>query len=99
MAPTPCLPPSFETRSFGSLLRMRGYLRCRATSRHLRELRAELQAEHARRVAAENVAFRGLAQERQIVDRARQVEVPVRIVRRIKELRLRLDHAERGLER
>src|SRR6188508_1320265 len=54
-------------------------------SRHLRELRTKLQSEHPRRVAAQNTAFRGLAQKRQIVDRARQVEVPVRIVGRIQQ--------------
>ena len=34
-------------------------------------------------VAAEDVALGGLAQERQVVDRRRQVEIPVRIVGRI----------------
>ncbi len=34
------------------------------------------------RVAAQDVALGLLVQERQVVDRARQVEVPVRIVRR-----------------
>src|ERR1039458_2193037 len=50
---------------------------CRRDLRHL-GLR-DLQVEDTGRVFAEDVLARLLAQERQIVDRGRQVEVPVRV--------------------
>ena len=53
--------------------------------------RMRLEVEDALRVAAEDVALGLLAEERQVVDRARQVHVPMRIVGRVEELRLGLD--------
>src|SRR6266508_4823901 len=50
---------------------------------------ARRQLEQARRGAAEDVVLRLLGQEGLIVDRCRQIEVPVRIVRRVEQLRLR----------
>src|SRR5262245_43835642 len=68
-------------------------------SGHLGELaRADVELEQLDRVAAEDVALGLLFQERQVVDRRRQVEVPVRIVGRIEQLALRLDALERRLE-
>src|SRR5262249_54014667 len=57
------------------------------------------QLEQPRRGAAENVVLGFFRQERQVPDRRRQVEIPVRIVRRIKELGLGIHHAERALHR
>src|SRR5262245_16889303 len=48
--------------------------------------------------AAEDVAAADFAQERQVVDHARQVEVPVRVVRRPHQLGLDVDHLERRFE-
>src|SRR5260370_32519176 len=64
---------------------------------HLRQHRLEI--EQAPRVLAQDVAPALLAQERQIVDDARQVHVPMRIVRGIEQLRLGVDHLEGELER
>src|SRR5215471_21719820 len=47
--------------------------------------------------AAENIVLGPLGEERQIVDRARQVEVPVRIVGGIEQAVLGVHHAERAL--
>src|ERR1700730_377823 len=58
-------------------------------------LRARRQLEQTGRVAAENVVLGLLRQERQVPDPARQVEVPVRIVGRVEQLRLRVDQLER----
>src|SRR4029077_5640476 len=58
---------------------------------------ARRQLEQPRRGAAENIVLALFRQERQVPDRRRQVEIPVRIIRRIKELRLRIHHAERAL--
>src|SRR5215470_1702980 len=52
-----------------------------ARSRNLLH-RLEIQSEHLGGGAAEDVAPPFLGQERKIVDHARQIEVPVRIVRR-----------------
>src|SRR5262249_20275702 len=60
---------------------------------------ARRQLEQARRRAAENIVLGLLRQERQVPDRRRQVEIPMRIVRRIEELRLGIHHAERALHR
>src|SRR4029078_11995222 len=60
---------------------------------------ARRQLEQSRRSAAENIVLGLLRQERQIVDRARQVEIPVRIVRGIQQLGLGVDHAEGAFER
>ena len=54
-------------------------------SRHLSELAAvDVELEQLHRIAAQDVALGVLAQEGQVVDRARQVEVPVRIARRVR---------------
>ena len=53
-----------------------------------------VEAEHAGGIAAEDVALGLLAQKRQVVDHARQVEVPVRVVGRPHQLRLGIDHLE-----
>src|SRR5262249_33670607 len=58
---------------------------------------ARRQLEQARRGAAEDVVLRLLRQERQVRDGRGQIEVPVRIVRGVHQLRLRIDHAERAL--
>src|SRR5262249_17061707 len=60
---------------------------------------ARRQLEQARRGGAENVVFGLLGQERQVVDRARQVEVPVRIVGGVEQPVLRVHHAEGALHR
>src|SRR5271155_3774827 len=54
---------------------------------------ARRQLEQARRGAAEDIVLCPLGQERQVPDRARQVEVPVRIVRCVQKLGFRIDHA------
>src|SRR5258708_36977390 len=46
--------------------------------RHFRQLAGEVESKQFCRISAQDIAFRRLAQERQVVDRARQVEVPVR---------------------
>src|SRR3954471_19712487 len=51
---------------------------------------ARRKLEQPRRGAAKNVVLGLLRQERQIVDRARQVEVPMRIVRSIEQLGFRV---------
>src|SRR4029077_17308437 len=65
----------------------------------LLRLVARRQLEQARRGAAQDIVLAFLRHEREIVDGRGQVEVPVRIVRRVKELRFRIDHAERALQR
>src|SRR5262249_40256529 len=60
---------------------------------------ARRQLEQPRRGATENIVLGLFRQERQVPDRRRQVEVPVRIVRGIEKLRLRIHHAERALHR
>src|SRR5882757_7695616 len=60
---------------------------------------ARRQLEYSRGGPAEYVVLGLLRQERQIPYGARQIEVPVRIVRRIHQLRFRIDHAERAFER
>ena len=62
-------------------------------------LAARLQLEQPRRGAAEDVVLGLLGQERQVRDRRRQVEVPVRIVGGVHELGFRVHHAERHLQR
>src|SRR4029079_2208244 len=57
-----------------------------------------LQLEEAARVLAENVAFRLFAQEWQSRHLSRHVEVPVRPVRGVEQLRLRVNRLERRLE-
>src|SRR5690606_41999868 len=57
------------------------------------------QAEQSGRVAAENCALVLLGQERQIVNRAGQVEVPVRVIGGEQQLGLRVDHLEREFQR
>src|SRR4029079_659694 len=47
---------------------------------------ARRQLEQARRGAAKDVVLGLLREERQVVDRRGQVEVPVRIVRRVEQL-------------
>src|SRR5690606_39740578 len=56
------------------------------------------QAEQSGRVAAENCALVLLGQERQIVNRAGQVEVPVRVIGGEQQLGLRVDHLEREFQ-
>src|SRR5262245_65990859 len=56
---------------------------------------ARRQLEQARRGAAQDVVLGLLRQELQVVDGCGQIEVPVWIVRRVEQLRLRIDHAER----
>src|SRR5262252_6368665 len=56
---------------------------------------ARRQLEQARRGAAQDVVLGLLRQELQIVDGRGQVEVPMRIIRGVEELRLRVHHAER----
>src|SRR4051812_34975162 len=56
---------------------------------------ARRQLEQPRRGAAQDVVLGLLRQELQVVDGRGQVEVPVRVVRRVEELRFRIDHAER----
>src|SRR5690606_8000254 len=58
---------------------------------------ARRQFERARGGAAEDVVLALLAQERQVRDRAGQIEVPVRIIRGIHQLGVGVDHAERRL--
>src|SRR5262245_29734777 len=50
---------------------------------------ARRQLEQARRGAAQDVVLRLLRQELQVVDGRGQVEIPVRVVRRVEELRFR----------
>src|SRR4029450_10014825 len=57
------------------------------------------QLEQPRGGAAENVVLGLLREERQVVDRRGQIEIPVRIIRRVKELRLGVDHTEGALQR
>src|SRR5262245_2511006 len=54
------------------------------------------QLEQASGGAAEDVVLGLFRQERQVPDAAGQVEVPVRIVRRVEQLRVRVDHLERA---
>src|SRR5215211_1466361 len=56
--------------------------------------RLGIEIEQLRGVAAEDVALGGFLKERQIVNRARQVEVPMRIIGRPDQLSLRIDHLE-----
>src|SRR5215204_6660454 len=65
----------------------------------LLRLAARLEPEQASSGAAQDVVLGLLAQEWQVVNRRGQVEVPVRIVGRVHELRLRIDHLERAFER
>src|SRR5262249_58312896 len=51
---------------------------------------ARRQLEQARRGAAQDVVLGLLRQELQVVDRRGQIEVPMRVVRRVKELRFRI---------
>src|SRR5262245_27728464 len=51
---------------------------------------ARRQLEEARRGAAKNVVLRLLGQERQVQNGARQIEIPVWIVRRIEQLGFRI---------
>jgi len=96
-APGAAPPPSAASLRNGLTMARGSAMRRR---RNLRQLGLwNLKVEHAGSVLAEDVLARLVAQERQIVDRARQVEVPVRVVRGIQELRIRVDHAERVLER
>src|SRR5262249_61902820 len=68
--------------------------------RHARELLAtELEVEQPDGVATQNIPLRGLAQEWQVVDRRRQVEIPVRVIRGIDDLRLGIDDAQRLLKK
>src|SRR4029077_5059329 len=60
---------------------------------------ARRQLEQPRRGAAENVVLGLLRQEGQVVDRARQVEIPVRVIRGVEQLGLGVDHAEGAFER
>src|SRR5262245_4932273 len=60
---------------------------------------ARWQLEQARGVAAENIVLGLLGEERQVPDSARHVEIPMRVIRCVKELRLRVDHLERAGER
>src|SRR5215216_1113080 len=53
--------------------------------------RLGVELEQLGRGAAEDVALGWLLEEREIIDRARQVEVPVRIVGRPHQLRVGLD--------
>src|SRR6187200_2993552 len=55
---------------------------------------ARRQLVQARGVAAEDVVLGLLREERQVPDRRRQVEIPMRIVGGVEELRFRIDHAE-----
>src|SRR5579863_5476476 len=55
-----------------------------------------LDADEPRGVEAENVALRLLAQERQRGDGSRQVEIPMRPVRRKQQLRFCVDGVEGG---
>src|SRR4029077_16012275 len=57
---------------------------------------ARRKLEQPGRGAAQDVVLGLLRDEFEIEDRARQVEVPVRIVGRIEQLGLRVDHAERA---
>ena len=61
--------------------------------------RLGIEIEEFRRVAAQDIALRLLVQEGQIIDHAGQIEIPMRIVRRIHELRFRIDHAEGAFQR
>src|SRR5690242_16361373 len=54
---------------------------------------ARRQLEQARRGAAKDVVLGLLRKERQVGDRRRQVEVPVRIVGGVEQLGFRVDHA------
>src|SRR5262245_21532434 len=60
---------------------------------------ARRQLEQAGGGAAKDVVLGLFRQERQVPDAAGQVEVPVRIVRRIKQLSVGVDHLERACER
>ena len=60
---------------------------------------ARRKLEQPRGGAAEDVVLALLRQERQVPDRRRQIEIPVRIVGGVEQLRFRVDHAERGLHR
>src|SRR5262249_23613565 len=60
---------------------------------------ARRQLEQARGGAAEDVVLALLGEERQVVDRRRQVEIPVRVVRGVEQVVLRIHHAERALHR
>src|SRR4051812_27108228 len=55
------------------------------------------EAEKFGGAAAQDVALRLLAQKRQVVDLARQIEVPMRIVGRIEKLRISVNPLEAGL--
>src|SRR5258707_14681986 len=57
-----------------------------------------LELEELLGVAAKDVALGLLVEERQVVDRRRQVEVPVRIVGREAKLCLGVDRVERGFK-
>src|SRR5262245_51219606 len=57
---------------------------------------ARRQLEQAGGGAAEDAVLGLFRQERQVPDAAGQVEVPVRIVRRVEQLRVRVDHLERA---
>ena len=71
-----------------------GSIRYSPSIHGIRLHRLGVEAEHPGGVAAEDVAAAGVAQERQVVDHARQVEVPVRVVRRPHQLGLGIDHLE-----
>src|SRR5436305_8479286 len=60
---------------------------------------ARRQLEQAGRVAAENVVLGLLREKRQVPDPARHVEIPVRVIRGVEQLRLRVDHLEGAGER
>src|SRR5215203_253877 len=57
-----------------------------------------VELEQVPRVLPQDPTLRRLGQERQVVDRGGQVEVPVRVVGREEELRLGVDLAERHLQ-
>ncbi len=57
-----------------------------------------LEIEHALRVATQDISFVLFGQERQVVDGAWQVHIPVRIVGRVQKLRPRIDHLEGDLQ-
>src|SRR5258706_10124165 len=65
----------------------------------IREPVRHIEIEDAPGVEPENIALRLLAEEWQVPDRARQIHVPMRIVRGIQQLAVRLDHLEGEFER